>query len=541
MGNNNHYKSISLLLLVSLVFSSCTVDNFDQNGAILTSEETLIAGHIIGESVSENQNGLLSTFPEAFAIPTESGLTAGPSLLTTGSFRNMEDYSYEFDANSGVHQVTFTRQNDNQFFNSSSTYTLNYTFYDHGDDPVENPDQRPFDIEMVDFRATRSGEIQADSKISTFTRIDQLFMDGLSSESDVISIDGFHSGEGTFTRIQTDGSSIQREYLLDINYLDIRINKSTVKSNRNFRSGVTGALSYESTVHHNGTSDSETKAVNGTIEMNGDGTALLTFREQFDNTYRLHLDEGDVFDEDKFEGRITQVNLQEMIFTISNGQRIQVTEETELDDGDFSTLEEVSGAVETGVRVFAEGDYYHPDESVNLWIATEVEFELESNEFEDLVASADPDQHSFTLSNGDRFYIAESSEVEFDDGIASFEDLAGAVQMGIPVEAEGEFYVDADTGYRMVTKVEFELEIDDYEEFDGDVVSVTVDENYFTLESGDQIKLTEHTIIDEESEYFSLQEVADALEKDEEVEAEGAFHEEETSGFRIAVIVEFSN
>lgn len=220
-------------------------------------------------------------------------------------------------------------------------------------------------------------------------------IDGLSSDSDILTIDGFHSGEGTFTQIDPGGSQIEREYLLDINYLDIRINKELVQINRNFRKGINGALSYESTVRQSGSGNPETKIVNGTIELNGDGTALLKFREQFD-TFRLRLENGDVFDEDEFEGRITDVNLQEGIFTISNGQRILINEQTEIDDGDFHSLAEVSEAIGTGKQVIAEGEYYHPDENVNFWIATEVEFELESSEFEGLIASANLVQQSFT-------------------------------------------------------------------------------------------------------------------------------------------------
>jgi hypothetical protein len=447
-----------LLLLISLQY--CTIDGFEQNTSSLTIEESLVAGQIIGESVSENQNGILSSFSEAFAIPGQTGLVSGPSLLSSGSFRNLLNYTYEFNPDSGIHQVTFTQENNTSFFNSVSDYTIRYKFFDTNQHIIENPLQRQDEIEAVDYSATCSGEIQANSKLSLFTRTDRLLMDGLSSDSGILTIDGFHSGEGTFTQIRPDGSQIEREYLLDINYLDIRINKELVQSNRNFRKGINGALSYESTVRKTGNGTPETKIVNGTIELNGDGTALLKFREQFD-TFRLRLENGEVFDDDEFEGRITDVHLQEGIFTISNGQRIQINDQTEIDDdGDFHSLEEVSEAASAGKQVIAEGDYYQPDEDVNLWIATEVEFELESNGFEGLIASANPAQLSFTLINGDRFYLTETTTVQYDDGLESFEDVVEAVNTGLPVEAEGDFYIETETGNRIVKDVEFEIEFE---------------------------------------------------------------------------------
>jgi hypothetical protein len=531
------FLKISLLLMTVLLLQSCSIDGFEQNSSELTLEESLIAGQIIGESVSENQNGLLSSFSEAFAVPTESNLETGPSPLSTGSFRNLENYSYEFESETGVHSITFTRQDNNQFFTTTSSYTLNYIFYDINQNVIRFPAEQQNEIEAVEYTAFRSGDILADTKSSVFTRTDRLFIDGLSSDTDILTIDGYHSGEGLFTKVRADGSQIEREYLLDINYLDIRINKPVVLSSRNFRNGVTGALSYESTIREMGNGNPETKIVNGTVELNGDGTALLKFREQFD-TFRLRLANGEVFDDDDFEGRVTRVNLQDQIFTISNGQRIQINNQTEIKEEDFNTLEEVAAAVNRGVRVTAEGEYYHPDENLNLWVATEVEFELESNEFEGLIASVNLSQDSFTLINGDLFFLSEKTELEFDDDFESLQDVANAVEAGMPVEAEGDFFVDTDTGNRIVKEVEFEF---DFDEFDENITSVNIGENTFTLESDRVVKITVETIINDDGDYLSLEEVSEALSEGEEVVAEGKFYFDTNSGFWIAAEVEFKD
>ncbi len=528
---------VLFLLLSGVFFWSCDIDRFDRDQTPLTEDETLFTGLIVGESVSENRSGMLSVFPEAFAIPTESGLTQGPSLMSGGSFRNLVDYAYEFESASGEHHVTFSIMEDGELLQSSAAHTITYRFLDRDGETIVHPDQQQQQIETIFFQSSRNGSIQTDTRSSFYARTDQLFIDGLSSASDVLTLDGFHSGEGTIQRHPPDGTPMEREYQLDINYLDIRIQKSVVQNNRNFRSGVNGALSYESTVRQTHNGAPESKIVNGTLELNGDGTALLKFREQFD-TYRLRMDSGDVFDEDEFEGRVVRVNLPDQIFTIANGQRIQITDKTEVDDGDFRTLQEVAAAVDRGVRVMAEGDYYQPDEDVNLWIATEVEFELESNEFEDLIASVSVSRNAFTLRNGDEFFLTERSEVEFDDGLQSFEDVARAVADGLPVQAEGEFYIDTETGRRLVKEVEFEF---DFDEFDGDVIAVDLAESTFTIEGGKVIKITEQTVIDDDGDYLSLEEVADALVQGEEVEAEGKGYLEASTGYFIAVEVEFED
>ncbi len=530
---------ISLLLFSIWTLTGCSVDGFESDSSDLTPEESLIAGMIIGESVSENRGGLLSSFSEAFAIPTSSGLIDGPSPLSGGSFRDLHNYNHEFDSQSGKHTVTFSKQSENDLFSTDSDYTLIYIFFDSDQQPLASPETQQSQIDGVDFRAVRNGEITGDSKQSVFTRTDRLFVEGISSASDILSIDGYHSGEGLFTHTRNNGSTVQREYNLDLNYLDIRINKELVLRNRNFRAGVNGAFSYESTIRQegNGNGGAGTKIVNGTVELNGDGTALLKFREQLD-TFRLRLANGEVFDDDEFEGRVTRVNLQDRIFTLSNGQRIQINDQTEIKEEDFNSLEEVALAVNNGVRVIAEGDYYHPDETVNLWIATEVEFELESNEFQDLIAYVNLEQSSITLVNGDELFITEETGIEFEDGLASLRDVADAVNKGMPVEAEGEFYIEIETGKRMLKDVEFEFNFD---EFDENVIAVSLEESTFTLENGRVVKITEDTIIDDDGDFLSLEEVAEALHNNEEVEAEGKYYFDSSSGFWIAVSVEFED
>lgn len=357
---NRNFARAVLLMAAPLYFAACTVDGFEQNSTSLTAEESLIASQIVGESVSENQSGLLSSFSEAFAIPATSGLLTGPSTLATGSFRNLENFTYAYNSDTGIHTASFSRQVTNPLQTTSTDYILDYKFFDSSGNIIANPDNQRQQIAALEFSATQNGEIVASDKQSIFTRTDRLYIDGVTTTSEFLSIDGFHSGEGLFSQLKSDGTQIEREYFLDINYLNIRINNLLVQNNRNFRSGVSGAFSYEQTIRQRESSSAqlETKIVNGTVELNGDGTALLKFREQPER-FRMKLADGEIFDEDEFEGRVTRVNLQDQIFTLSNGQRIQINNQTELKIKDFASLAEVALAVENGVRIIAEGDYFY--------------------------------------------------------------------------------------------------------------------------------------------------------------------------------------
>lgn len=534
-------KHISLikttLVLIALLFQNCMIEGYEPGFQPLTDEEILLTGQIIGESLSEKQNGLLSNFPEAFAIPTQTYLIPGVTLLSPGSIRNLSNYRYEFDPNSGIHRVTFSKRDENLGFTSFSDDTLHYIFWDRNHNILAFPDQQGDMIDAVDFRAFRSGQIYADKKTSFFQRRDRLLIEGLSQTSDIISIDGYHSGKGIFVRIDPNGDRLEREYILEMNFLDIRINPAVINVNRNFRNGVFGAISYESTVTQNLNGAPETKIVNGTIELSGDGTALLRFNELFD-TFRFKLQDGAVFDQDEFEGRITRVNLAENIFTMANGQRIQINHQTIIEPGDFFSLEEVISALSNGSRIIAKGNYFQPNKVINRWIATLLKFELESNEFEDFVKSVELMQNSFILLNGDQYFITNKSEVEFDDGLESLEDVRNALDTGLPVVAEGNFIIDPVTQKRNVTDVEFELEFDEFEEF---VISVNLSDSFFTIESGKNVKVTDRTVIEDDGDYMNLYEVQQALNNQMRVLASGTFYFDYLSGFWIAIEVEFDD
>ncbi|MEX2600642.1 MAG: hypothetical protein WD355_03280, partial [Balneolaceae bacterium] len=89
-------------------------------------------------------------------------------------------------------------------------------------------------------------------------------------------------------------------------------------------------------------------------------------------------DEGDdedeeEFEEEEFEGVIASVDIPNSSFTLTNGRTLYVNDSTEIDDGDYRNLQQVHGAVRSGIAVQAEGEFYTSTDGRNIVI--EVEFE----------------------------------------------------------------------------------------------------------------------------------------------------------------------
>lgn len=469
MNQHTHYTfqtrtTLPAVLLLIGVLQGCGVDSFDHNSTPISQKESIITGQIIGESVSESRQGILSSFSEAFAIPTETGLEPGPSLLAGTSFQNLENYHYEFLSDSGVHRVHFSRTESGTGVNGRSDTEIRYIFYGPGQTPIEMPWDEPEQIESVDYHSIRTGEIADSTFLSLYERTDRIFLSGLSEETETLAIDGHHTGNGTFTRIEPGGAETEREYLLEINYLDIRIHKQTVEQSRSFNKGINGSLGYESTVRQTGNGSTETKIVNGTIRLNGDGTALLKFREPLE-PYRFRLEDGDLFDDDEFEGRVTHVDLTTRRITLANGQIIEINAETEIDDEDFQTLEEVYSALQNDVIVIAEGEYVQPDKSLYIWISTEVEFEIgfeaDVDEFEEEVASVNITEQMFTLQSGEQIRITDETVFDEEGDFTSLAEVAEALEDGELVEVEADVYPDPDGNFWIAIRVEFESESDE--------------------------------------------------------------------------------
>ncbi|MEX0823016.1 MAG: DUF5666 domain-containing protein, partial [Balneolaceae bacterium] len=409
----------------------------------LTDEELLIASQIIGESLSDESEGLFSSLNEAFTIPAESGFS--PSAAKVGNFSGntlnasatydstQSNYSYSYDPETGIHSVSFLRSVNQPNFAKETSSELAYIFYDFNGEFIAAPRMENERIETVDYSADRSGFIETPRKNSSYQRTGRFLTDGLSSGSDIIQIDGTHEGSGQFTATRLNGDQIERSYSLTIDFLNVQISKTNMNETPTLQRGVTGAVAYEMIITRTVNGNESTKTVNGTVEFNGDGTALLRFRDILD-IFRIKLDDGRVFEEDEFEGYIQSVDLARNSFTLFSGQQILMTSNTEIDeDSDLSSLEEVESALNSGYQVEAEGEVNRRDDGV--YVAEEVEFELEDDEleFEEDVESVNLDENSFTLKDGMTLYITDRSKINDDSDYKTLQEVSDALNNGLTV------------------------------------------------------------------------------------------------------------
>lgn len=264
-------------------------------------QDVQLASNIIGESMSNDGGGLVSSFGDATSMVGASGLGFSQNENTNNvpmvagntasdNLRGKEkNFKATYDPTTGVHTVDFDREVYTPNFSKTIKAHLEYIYRDSTGSFLRFPN--PTKVFSVDFKGSRSGSVQTPVRQSEFSRIDTLFYTGLNRSSASITINGSHQGHGDFN-MTTAQTQISRVYDLSLKLLNVTIEKTSI-FNRDLTQGVTGTLSYDLTFHKTQDTTAVDKHLTGTIDMNGDGTALLKFAH-FTNRYLINLRTGAV-------------------------------------------------------------------------------------------------------------------------------------------------------------------------------------------------------------------------------------------------------
>ncbi|MDR8390886.1 hypothetical protein NC796_07045 [Aliifodinibius sp. S!AR15-10] len=523
-----------IVVAITLALSGCTLDGLsDEPVNTEVSESDLeAASQILGESLSDENSGVMASLNDALSTVSSSGFERAKAKSEDGSSLQSHDddsnsgrgeernFSYNYNSETGVHTIAFERiVHNNEYFKSVKD-TLKYIFTDNNGQFIAFPRQNKDRIETIDFKGFREGQIESQVRESHFVRQDTFFIDGASEASSILRIDGVHHGRGELSTQNDAGENLQRNYNTKISFLDIQIDKTVVAENRGLEQGVTGTLSWEMVIEKSTNGSTETKTITGTVEMNGDGTALLRF-EGFQKLFLINLDDGDVRDhDDEFEGRVKRVNIDANTFVLASGRTIKLSEEVEIsDDSDVTRLEQVGRAIEDGAHVKAEGS---GSVEGDQFIATEVTFEVEESDgrhFEGWVNRINLDTGILTFNEEDHVRFGEKSIISESGDLLSLAGVKEALENGYQVKIIGYGKADENSDAELlVVEAKFQT---DRKEFEGHVTAVHPDLGTFTIGGELTIQINDNTTISQEGNLYNLTEVAEALEMGYDVVAFG--------------------
>ena len=543
-----NFSLTATIFASTLLLIGCSINDSNINSPssdALTPEELEVAGQIIAESLSDEKDGIFSSLNDAFTLPSPNSFAQNLTIAEdyqsavfkiaslAKSNTNQSNYSYTYEPSNGTHHVSFTRSINTDKISKESTAELEYIYYDVNNHFITSPRLENESIEIIDYIGVKSGSLQTSIQNSSYERKDQFVISGLSGNSTLLTIDGIHEGSGQFKSTRTSGNVIERYYELTVEFLSVEINNQTVESNGSLNKGVTGALAYELFISRSVNGDESMKSINGTIEFNGDGTALLRFRNIL-NEFQIKLETGTLLEEDEFDGFVESANNSENRFTLFNGETFLLTSESEISlTGDLISLDEVEAVIENNVRVSASGLYVTDEAGSKLVQTVEFNFEQEDVEFDNKITSVQVSDNTLTLSNGLVLLLTDDSVIDEDGHLNNLDDVELALENGNSVKASGEFQPQTD-GTKIVLSIEFNYDDQDFEDF---VSSADVNQQIFTLSNGSEYNVNANS--DFNDDISSIEELDVLLQEGYKVEAEGVYFID-ADGLSIVLKVDFN-
>lgn len=268
------------------------------------------------------------------------------------------------------------------------------------------------------------------------------------------------------------------------------------------------------------------------------------------------IEERDI-EKERFEGIVQSVNLDRQSVTLENGTVVRLVEASEIhyrpgDRHRLGSLADVAAAIEAGEIVVTAGVGMVESREPLTLAAIEVVFELDEpaiEHFNGYVADVDLETRTVTLEDGTVIRVDDevAPVVAFDFGdhlLTSLEAVKEAIDNEQSVLAAGVGEVESEEPLTLVAlKVVFVILPRDATLFHGEVTSINLEAQTFTLKEGPTVQITDESSVwvrgGDVDRLSSLEAVAEALEAEQTVFAAGIGREVEESDLLVALKVLF--
>ena len=157
---------------------------------------------------------------------------------------------------------------------------------------IARPKSEKDAIEAISFEGTKSGSSEGPFRSSSFTKNDIFEISGVHATSNILTLDGTHTGSGQAEGTLPDSTTKSKNYEIDITFENVEVNKDTVKEYGSIENAVSGTLTYSILMNETTNGVPEETLVEGTIDLQEDGTALLRFNK-LPKVIRFSLVDGD--------------------------------------------------------------------------------------------------------------------------------------------------------------------------------------------------------------------------------------------------------
>ena len=294
-------------LFLVLIASGCdTLNNNDPELAAFTEEDLEAASAILGESLSDQNEGLMADLNDMTAdVDVRQLVYSGRRFSDNPSLRPCRGINREFessyDETTGQHTINYSRTHESENCSKSVVVNLNYIFSDSSGNFIATPRLSKDQITSISFEGSRTGSgsyvsERGVSRSRSHEHVGEWNLTGLKSDAASLSGSQVNDGSYEYTKLDSTGAEITKSgtYHIEFNTIDASISRAST-GDSDVETEVTGTIQYVMSMTTTRNGETELKETEGTIELEGNGQALLRFLG-LRKIYRVSLHDGAVRD-----------------------------------------------------------------------------------------------------------------------------------------------------------------------------------------------------------------------------------------------------
>ena len=306
--------ALAALCFVFFAAGCDTLNSDDPELAALSEEDLEAATAILGEALSDQNEGLMADLNDMTAeVDTRQIIYSGRRFWQDPTSRPCRGLNREFessyDETTGTHTIHYSRTHESENCSKSVEVDLNYIFTDADGNFISTPRVSKDSVSAISFEGTRtgSGSYVTERGVSRSRSTEQKGEWNLSGlQTDVASLSGSQVNDGSFEYTKTDslGEQLTKagSFHIELNTVDVTIAQTASNDDASeVETAVTGTLQYVMSMELSRNGEMETKEAEGTIELEGNGQALLRFLG-LRKIYRVSLRDGSVRDSNNSDG-----------------------------------------------------------------------------------------------------------------------------------------------------------------------------------------------------------------------------------------------
>jgi hypothetical protein len=280
-------------LCFGVLLSGCDLTNHETS---INEEDLEVAAAIIAEALTEQSEGMFADLSDMTSDIDGEGIHyRRPTFRKNDDAPNrggMGDFSKSFDPDTGWHTIEYTRGIGLPQFSKTMDASLRHRYTDADGDFLARP-QASESLNTVEHEGSRAGQIsrsgQHGGSIShSFERSSSWIVDGLASADGTVILSGSQTHSGDMQMTRPSGATMERNFFLSMS-IDRATIDPAVAADEGLEVAVTGSLVYEMNMTINRSGETRVRNVAGTIDLSGDGNAILRF-DDLSQAFTIGLD-----------------------------------------------------------------------------------------------------------------------------------------------------------------------------------------------------------------------------------------------------------